>query len=67
MAAKKKPVVKLDLAAAGIAADEVGVPAATTAVVGAAVRPPRSAGVKVTDEGEGGVSLAAFLSAQKFI
>jgi electron transfer flavoprotein beta subunit len=36
-------------------------------VADAAQRPPRSAGVKVTDEGEGGVQLAEFLSAQKFI
>jgi electron transfer flavoprotein beta subunit len=67
MAAKKKPVAKLDLAAAAIAADEVGVAAATTAVVDATVRPPRSAGVKIKDEGAGGASLAEFLSAQKFI
>jgi electron transfer flavoprotein beta subunit len=67
MAAKKKPVAKLDAAAAGIDAALVGAGAATTAVVDATVRPPRSAGVKVKDEGNGGVALAEFLSAQKFI
>src|SRR6188472_4399525 len=67
MAAKKKPVARLDLAAVGIAAEQVGAAAAATAVVDAAVRPPRSAGVRVKDEGGGGVSLAEFLSAQKFI
>jgi electron transfer flavoprotein beta subunit len=67
MAAKKKPVAKLDVAAAGIDAALVGAGAATTAVVDATVRPPRSAGVKVKDEGNGGVELAEFLSAQKFI
>ena len=67
MAAKKKPVAKLDAAAAGIDASLVGAGAATTAVVDATVRPPRSAGVKVKDEGNGGVELAGFLSAQKFI
>jgi len=67
MAAKKKPVAKLDAATAGIDAALVGAAAATTAVVDATVRPPRSAGVKVKDEGNGGVELAEFLSAQKFI
>jgi electron transfer flavoprotein beta subunit len=67
MAAKKKPVAKLDVAAAGIDAALVGAGAATTAVVDATVRPPRSAGVKVKDEGNGGVELAEYLSAQKFI
>jgi electron transfer flavoprotein beta subunit len=67
MAAKKKPVAKLDVASAGIDAALVGAAAATTAVVDATVRPPRSAGVKVKDEGNGGVELAEFLSAQKFI
>jgi len=67
MAAKKKPVVTLDAAGAGIDAALVGAAGAWTAVADAAQRPPRSAGVKVTDEGEGGVQLAEFLSAQKFI
>ena len=67
MAAKKKPIASLDVAGAGIDASLVGQAAATTAVVDAAQRPPRSAGVKVTDSGDGGVKLAEFLSAQKFI
>ena len=67
MAAKKKPVAKLDLGAAAIDASLVGQGAAATAVVDATVRPPRSAGVKVVDDGNGGVALAEFLSAQKFI
>jgi len=67
MAAKKKPVTTLDVAAAGIDPALVGQAAAATAVVDAAQRPPRSAGVKVTDSGDGGVKLAEFLSAQKFI
>ena len=67
MAAKKKPIANLDVAGAGIDAALVGQGAATTAVVDAAQRPPRSAGVKVTDSGDGGVKLAEFLSAQKFI
>jgi electron transfer flavoprotein beta subunit len=67
MAAKKKPVAKLDLTAAGIDSGLVGAGAAATSVVDATVRPPRSAGVKVKDEGAGGTQLAEFLSAQKFI
>jgi len=70
MAAKKKPVETLTLADAGIDPGDVGLAAAATEVVSfvdATVRPPRSAGVKVKDEGNGGVSLAEFLSAQKFI
>ncbi|ACU70222.1 Electron transfer flavoprotein alpha/beta- subunit [Catenulispora acidiphila DSM 44928] len=67
MAAKKKPIAQLDAAAAGIDAAQVGAAGAWTAVADAAERPPRSAGVKVADEGDGGVKLAEFLSAQKFI
>jgi electron transfer flavoprotein beta subunit len=67
MAAKKKPIANLDAAAAGIDAAQVGAAGAWTAVADAAQRPPRSAGVKVADEGDGGVKLAEFLSAQKFI
>jgi electron transfer flavoprotein beta subunit len=67
MAAKKKPIANLDAAAAGIDAAQVGAAGAWTAVADAAQRPPRSAGVKVSDEGDGGVKLAEFLSAQKFI
>ena len=67
MAAKKKPIAQLDVAAAGIDPAQVGAAGAWTAVADAAQRPPRSAGVKVADEGDGGVKLAEFLSAQKFI
>ncbi|MEZ0111239.1 electron transfer flavoprotein beta subunit [Catenulispora sp. EB89] len=67
MAAKKKPIAQLDVASASIDAAQVGAAGAWTAVADAAQRPPRSAGVKVADEGDGGVKLAEFLSAQKFI
>ncbi|MEY9891844.1 electron transfer flavoprotein beta subunit [Catenulispora sp. MAP12-49] len=67
MAAKKKPIARLDAAAAGIETAQVGAAGAWTAVADAAQRPARSAGVKVADEGDGGVKLAEFLSAQKFI
>jgi electron transfer flavoprotein beta subunit len=67
MAAKKKPVQTLSLADLGVAADEVGTAGATSAVIEFAKRPPRSAGQKVTDEGEGGAQLVGYLSAEKFV
>ncbi len=67
MAAKKKPVQSLDLDDLGIDADAVGLAGAWTAVQSATARPARTAGTVVKDEGEGGLQLAAFLAAQKFI
>ncbi|MEU6950480.1 electron transfer flavoprotein subunit beta/FixA family protein [Streptomyces sp. NPDC046332] len=67
MAAKKKPVEELDLDDLGIDADEVGLAGSWTLVESATARPARTAGTIVTDEGDGGKQLAAFLSAQKFI
>ncbi|MGW0464588.1 electron transfer flavoprotein subunit beta/FixA family protein [Streptomyces sp. NPDC003027] len=67
MAAKKKPVEELDLDDLGIDADEVGLAGSWTLVESVAARPARTAGTVVTDEGDGGKQLAAFLSAQKFI
>ncbi|HEX5594569.1 MAG TPA: electron transfer flavoprotein subunit beta/FixA family protein [Micromonosporaceae bacterium] len=67
MAAKKKPVQTLSLADLGVAADEVGLAGATSAVLEHSKRPPRSGGQKIVDEGSGGVSLVEFLSAEKFV
>ncbi|HEY9370830.1 electron transfer flavoprotein subunit beta/FixA family protein [Streptomyces sp.] len=67
MAAKKKPVEELDLDDLGIDADEVGLAGSWTLVDSATPRPARTQGTIVTDEGDGGKQLAAFLSAQKFI
>ena len=67
MAAKKKPVEKWSLADLGLDASSVGLDAAWTKVESFAQRPPRAQGQIVTDEGDGGTKLAAFLSAQKFI
>ncbi|MEO8517852.1 MAG: electron transfer flavoprotein subunit beta/FixA family protein [Dermatophilaceae bacterium] len=67
MAAKKKPVEKWALADLGLDASSVGLDAAWTKVESFAQRPPRAQGQIVTDEGDGGTQLAAFLSAQKFI
>jgi len=67
MAAKKKPVRTLTLADAGIDPAAVGLAGAGTEVVDFAERPPRKAGVIVKDDGDGGVKVAEFLAAQKFI
>jgi electron transfer flavoprotein beta subunit len=67
MAAKKKPVTTLTLADLGVSADEVGLAGAWSAVTEFAARPPKAAGTIVKDEGDGGVKLAEFLVAGKFI
>jgi electron transfer flavoprotein beta subunit len=67
MAAKKKPVSTLTLADAGIDASEAGLANAASAVLQASPRPPRTAGQKVTDEGNGGSKIAEYLIAQKLI
>ena len=67
MAAKKKPVTTLSLADTGLDAAQVGAAAALTSVVSATPKPPKSAGEKVVDDGDGGTKLAAFLVAQKLI
>ena len=67
MAAKKKPVQTLSLADAGIDPAAVGLAGASTEVVDHAQRPPRQVGTVVKDEGDGGVKVAEFLAAQKFI
>jgi electron transfer flavoprotein beta subunit len=67
MAAKKKPVTTYALADLGVDPTAVGLGAAASEVVTVTARPPRAAGVKVTDEGDGGVQLADFLASQKFI
>ncbi len=67
MAAKKKPVTSLGLADVGIDASEVGLANALSAVTSSQAKPPKSAGEKVTDEGDGGSKAAAFLVGQKLI
>ena len=67
MAAKKKPVDTLDLAGASIDPERAGWAGSRTKVLTAAVAPPRSKGVIVSDEGEGGKQLAEFLASKKFI
>jgi electron transfer flavoprotein beta subunit len=67
MAAKKKPVETLSLADLGISPEQVGWSGARTAVVSHSKRPPRGAGVKVADEGDGGTKLVEYLSSEKFV
>ncbi|MGW7532766.1 electron transfer flavoprotein subunit beta/FixA family protein [Amycolatopsis sp. NPDC054798] len=67
MAAKKKPVETLTIADLGIDAGEVGLANAWSSVVEASPKPPRTAGEKVEDEGDGGSKVAEYLVAQKLI
>jgi electron transfer flavoprotein beta subunit len=67
MAAKKKPLTNLTIADAGIDPAQVGLASAPSQVVEFANKPPRSAGQIVKDEGDGGVKIADFLSAQKLV
>ncbi|HRW18318.1 MAG TPA: electron transfer flavoprotein subunit beta/FixA family protein [Dermatophilaceae bacterium] len=67
MAAKKKPIETMSLADLGVAADQVGLGAASVRTVDVSPTPPRTAGTIVTDEGEGGKQLADFLAGRGFI
>jgi electron transfer flavoprotein beta subunit len=67
MAAKKKPVSTVTVADLGIDASEVGLSGAYTQVLEAAPKPPRSAGQRVEDGGDGGSKIAEFLVGQKLI
>jgi len=67
MAAKKKPVDTLDMAAASIDASLVGWAGSRSKVVDATVAPPRAKGTIVTDEGSGGTELVEFLASKKFV
>jgi electron transfer flavoprotein beta subunit len=67
MAAKKKPVQTMSLADAAIDPALVGLGGSATEVVEFAQRPPRQSGTIVKDEADGGVKVAEFLAAQKFI
>jgi electron transfer flavoprotein beta subunit len=62
MAAKKKVIDVRDLATVG-----VSVTSAWSIVADSAPRPPRAAGIKVTDDGTGGEKLATYLAEKKLI
>ena len=61
MAARKKPVTTLTLADLEVDPARVGLLGARTEVLEAAARPPRDNRVLVTDTGDAGVRLAAYL------
>ncbi len=67
MAARKKQVTTLTLADLGLDASSVGAAGARTEVVEAAARPPRENRVLLTDEGDAGLRLAAYLVEQKLV
>jgi len=67
MAAKKKPVATLGIDDLGIEAGDVGLGSAWSTVVEALPKPPREAGQRVEDDGDGGVKIAEYLVAQKLI
>ncbi|MGV0633916.1 electron transfer flavoprotein subunit beta/FixA family protein [Mycolicibacillus trivialis] len=67
MAAKKKEVTVLSLAEIGVEADEVGLANAGSTVTASTPKPPKTAGEKIADEGEGGTKIAEYLVAQKLI
>ena len=62
MAAKKTTIESKDLASVGVSAQ-----GAWSKVNDATPRPPRAAGAKVTDEGNGGDALVTFLAEKKLI
>lgn len=67
MAAKKKPVETLGIAELGIDASEVGLANAWSTVAEASPKPPREAGQRVEDDGDGGAKIAEYLVGQKLI
>lgn len=67
MAAKKKPMEMRSLASLGIDATLVGATGAKSVVIDSTDLPPRVAGIKIVDEGNGGNELVKFLVEKKLI
>ena len=67
MAAKKKEVTTLTLAEIGVESAEVGLANAGSKVLSSTPKPPKTAGEKVEDDGEGGNKIAQYLVSQKLI
>lgn len=67
MAARKKPVDTVGLADLGIDPATVGTAAARTVVLSAAERPARENRVLITDDGDAGVRLAAYLVENRLV
>lgn len=67
MGAKKKPISTLSISDLELDPNTTGLANASTKVLAAAVRPPRSAGAKITDDGTAAAQLAEFLTASRLI
>jgi electron transfer flavoprotein beta subunit len=67
MAAKKKPVSSIGIADLGLAPAMTGLANASTTVRTAAVRPPREAGVKLSDESTAATDVLEFLVSARLI
>ncbi|MDQ6738970.1 MAG: electron transfer flavoprotein subunit beta/FixA family protein [Actinomycetota bacterium] len=67
MAAKKKRVTTLTVADIAVDPAQVGRAGSWTVVESAQVRPPRTAGTIINDEGNAGLLLVDFLAAQKLL
>ncbi|MFD6699948.1 MULTISPECIES: electron transfer flavoprotein subunit beta/FixA family protein [unclassified Microbacterium] len=65
MAAKKKPLEVLCLADLGVSADPAEAP--QTILTAVAEKPPRAAGVKITDEGDAAAQLVEFLAQNRLV
>lgn len=67
MAAKKKKIREVSLGDIGVAAENVGLAAASTSVTNAAPKPEKTAGEIITDEGDGGNKLVEYLVSKKLV
>lgn len=67
MAAKKKPLEEWTLSDLGVDVASVGLSHSWSQVAGVALRPPRTKGTVITDEGDGGQRIAQYLLEQKLV
>jgi electron transfer flavoprotein beta subunit len=65
MAAKKKPFETLSAVDLGVDPDDLSVPVSIMTAI--AEKPPRTAGIKITDEGDGGTRIAEFLIENRLV
>lgn len=65
MAAKKKPLDVLSLADLGVSADPADAP--HTIMTTVSEKPPRAAGIKITDEGDAAAQLVEFLAQNRLV
>lgn len=65
MAAKKKPFETLSMADLGLEPNDFSV--AMSIMTAIAEKPPRTAGVKITDEGDGGTKIAEYLIENRLV